>query len=610
MSMIEDSTKNCGNCGRSFAKAHRTYLGKSYCGSCYASHFAPSRCTSCGRSSRILKSEEPHPCPVCTRKARWENKPCVRCKRKIKIFGVETDDGRLFCMSCRPFAHPPRLCPGCNRLRHRLTRDPLRGVTEPVCGSCLYRLGKSRCCAGCRRPRNIAGERDGKGYCAICLPTGAPPIITCIDCGKHKFHFGSGRCEDCAWARTHSRLLNELLHAIPAFWARELLTEYYRALKDQVQHGAISQSLRRDVPFFVALSSHFDSADSLSGVMIIRRLGQSVVKSYGRVMSFLNAAGYITTYADPDYELEWHLSRIRTYTARGPAWSHAPVERFLNHMLNKRDLALDRGKRRRIPTKPKSLESAVRAAIDFLAFTESEGVTSLHEVNQDHLDLFLGRNRSYRVRIMAFVRYVRRNERTFQKLEGPQVNVEFSLQNVMQEEERLKLIDVLDQARAVPDLRCAILAMFALIYAQPPHRSVAMKLNTIRRGEDGVHEVRFAKVWITLDEVTNDLVERWLGTRRENSCFERDNESEYLFPGRQAGSHMRAGTLGRWLSSKGTTVRSLMTTSLVKWTTSDIASSRILVDAFGVSKITAAIYCKRLGVVTGEYAKHNSETRS
>lgn len=610
MSSPDQFRVSCGKCQAPLAKGQRIYLGVVYCGGCYHKHFIPSTCTRCGRSARILKDEEPHACPTCLRHARWEGKPCTRCKRPIRTFGIELDDGCLFCLSCKKYAVPPQLCPGCNEFKQDLGRDVRRGVTEPVCGQCRHRLGKAENCAGCRRPRFIAGERDGKRLCANCLPTGTPPIVTCSDCHKPKFHFGSGRCEDCAWRRIHSRLLTRLYAQVPAAWARDLMTEYYQLLRDQIAHGTLSKSLRHDVVFFAALSPHFSSADALTGVLVVRKLGHEFLARYGRVMSFLNITGYITTYQDPDYELEWHLSRIRSYTARGPAWSHAAMDRFLSHMLHKRDLSLDRSTRRTVPIKPKSMESAVRAAVAFLTYAAAEGATSLPEVSQEHLELFLGRHRNYRLRIRALVRYLRRHERTFQKLSVPASKHEFSLKHALSDQVRLDLIDTLGLSTTIVDVRWSLVSLFALIYAQPAHKSVALPLEAVRMGAEGLYEVRFAKVWLPMDEVTHPLLARWLSMRRENSCFERNDESLYLFPGRQAGSHIRSDTFTKWLTPRRLTTRALVTTSLVQWAIADPGSPRILVDALGVSRVTATTYCQQLGMQVRAHTRHAFDTRA
>lgn len=603
-------TPQCGHCHMPTTKIYRIYQGIAYGGCCYYKCFVPSTCTRCGVSSRILNGEDPHECPTCLRHMRWEGKPCAHCARPIRKLGIELDDGRLFCMNCKARAFPPKLCPGCNELKFRLTRDLRRGITEPVCGPCRYRLGRSVCCSGCRRPRFIAGEREGKPYCANCLPTGMPSIVTCIDCHKPKYHFGSGRCEDCAWRRIHSRLLNRLYPQVHAGWARDLMTEYYRTLRDHITHGTMSKSLRHDAPFFAALASHFNSADELSGVMVIRRLGHEFLAHYGRAISFLNVSGYITTHLDPDYALEWHLSRIRSYTARGPAWSHAALGRFLAHMLNKRDLSLDRSKRRTVPVKPKSIESAIRSGISFLTFAAAEGATSLSEVTQEHLELFLGKHRNHRARINAFIRYFRRHERTFQKLSVPSIKHEFSLKNVLSEDTRLDLIESFGQSTKIVDVRWSLVGLFALLYAQPPHKSVALPIHAVRMNNEGTYEVLFARIWLTLDEVTHSLMARWLSMRRETSCFERTDESDYLFPGRQAGSHLRSDSCSKWFKAKGTTSSALRKTSLVQWAIADYGSPRIMMDALGVCRPTATAYCQNLGTQLRPHARHAFDMRS
>jgi hypothetical protein len=379
-------------------------------------------------------------------------------------------------------------------------------------------------------------------------------------------------------------------------------------LIQQVTLGGVSGIMRRDVAFFVTLSGAFSCRDELTGLQILRRLGHRLAVKYARAMSFLSAAGYIHTHQDPDYDFEWQLSAIRNRVSTAPSWSQPVLARFLSHMIRLRDLVIDKRSKRRMPMKAKSVESAMRSATHFLVFADIEGIRSVHALNQDILDLYLGRRRKQRFVIRAFVRYLSKNERMFGKLRVPKPKVEFHLTNRLPESRRLSLINELGRLDSNPsDQRWALVSLFALIYMQPPHRAVEMRVDQIYDNGNTV-SVLFARHWIEMDPMTQRSIRHWLKARRENSCFERTGESPWLFPGRHASNHALPCSLQPWLRQFGVRTRELLQTSIVSWVERGIQNPQLLVEAFGISRVTAVLYCEHLGMLHSAEAKHAFDT--
>lgn len=389
-------------------------------------------------------------------------------------------------------------------------------------------------------------------------------------------------------------------------WARELFESYYRQMLTGVTNGVISGSLRRDVAFFSALSIRFNCKSEVTGLLIVHRFGHEMVRRHERAISFLNGQGVISTYDDPDYELEFHLSRIRDFIDDQSPWAAIVLRRFLAHIIKVRD-KLDLSKRHRAPTRPKSVESAVRSAAALLSLAESSGAKAINELSQDSLERLIGSNQRFRLTCASFVRYLNKHEKLFEKLRIPSRQNSVDLRRTLSEEKRTDLIEHFGQATDRADLHWALVALLVLIYAQSPTRAVRMLRNQVRERKGGGHQICFTKIWIDLDDVTSGVLTRWLDIeRREWSSFERSGTSRYLFPGKKSGSHASSISFLSWLrkNGRGVGVRALMTTSLTGWVSSSLNTYAVIIEALGISRATTSKYSEALGVQQAKMAKN------
>lgn len=390
-------------------------------------------------------------------------------------------------------------------------------------------------------------------------------------------------------------------------WARELFEDFYRLMQQTgMRHGFLTKRLRSDVTFFSALSMNFINRSELTGLLIVRRLGHDMIRRHERAISFLNTRNVVDTYDDPDYLLELALSRIWRIMDGHSSWVEAVLRRYLAHLLRVRDRVVDLSKRNRAPTRPKSIESAMRAALALLNLAESHQLQAVNELSQDHLDLLLGKSQRYRLTCGSFVRYLNKHETLFKKLHIPSRKNAINLRGLLTDARRADLIEHFGKATERADVHWALAALFTLIYAQPMSRIVRMHLSQVREIKGGVHEVKFTSVWLEMDTVTSSVLSRWLAMeRREWSAFERTGASSYLFPGKYAGSHADERSFHKWLKKNGRGVgaHSLMATSLAGWISSSLNTHAVIIEALGVSRTTTSRYAEALGVQEAKMAR-------
>ncbi|NUO78043.1 MAG: hypothetical protein HOQ32_18775 [Lysobacter sp.] len=595
----------CARCDR-FVRPKRALFGHTLCNACLTQTGTACPCTRCGRNTHVLPSAEVPLCFRCERTTWFDRQTCKRCGRSLADCARKRyPDGTASCSSCTTMLADPVACHYCGKWGLKRSRDYQRGFTELACHKCRTTDAAFQTCAGCRRYRLSAGERDGRPYCSHCLPTGAPPIITCVTCNAVKYRYNKDQCEDCAWEHSHRLLLARLAPQFKTAWARQLFERYHSEAKLKTLHGNWRKSLKRDIAFFQGLESAFDTPDQLNGVLIVRRLGSQFVKRYRRGMSFLAHIQLVVLDDDPDFEVERVLGNLKAIAINESDWIRLALERFLVHILNARARIVDRKRRGRIPVSPNSLDSAMRIARRLLIYARDEhGATSVREVSQEVLDQFIGQNKQARPGVSAYVRYLRRHEKTFhhlklRKIPAPAVPAHL----VLPEEERQHFIHLFSTVTEPKQVHWALVCLLNLLYAQLPIQLVRMERERVRHGSQG-YEMRFAKVWLPLDPVVQPLMARWMNSRREFGAFDATNSSPYLFPGVRSGTHLRASASANFRRKFDYDARVGRVTALAAMIRGGLKQSKVLTDCFGLSAIRAQAYLRHFGAGHQAQARH------
>lgn len=588
-------SESCKGCGTQMPHARRRDLEGGYCQVCYHRLFKHHPCQRCGKIARA-RDDDPTPlCYGCHRIVLRERRQCDGCSDLIGPRGVLRLDGSAYCRRClRHFW--PKTCAYCGFTGPRVTRNYALGFDQPACASCQTKRSAHVTCAGCRRPRKPAGERDGRIYCEQCLPTGAPPLIHCQDCGLWRPGYSKTLCEDCGWERLHQALLAKLTHQLTRGWTRELFAQYHRHARLANKRGRWYLSLKRDIAFFVALERVFGDREEVTSVLIVRRLGHEFVHKHPRAMSFLAYLGVIRLENEPDYRLELALSRLRHLLKDDTVWIQQVLQRFLERMLTTRARITNRSRHGRIPIKPKSIESALRTAHQLLTFAKLEyGASSIQEVSQEVLDRFLGSNSLRGARVRAFVRHINQRERTFHKLSVPLTPRQFPFRSLLTADRRLELARAFATASpSQADMRWGLICLLILVYAQTGVRACRIRLDAIRETPAG-YEIKFAKVWLEIDPLLTAPLRAWLAQRRETSAFDETDSSPFLFPGGIATTAVEPGSITKWLKKFKVSTNQLRATAIAAMVTGGIHQPRILMDCFGINSETAILFCQALG---------------
>ena len=585
---------HCCLCGRDRV-VHSRY-GGIFCGTCFYD-LPQVPCDQCAQLLRAPAAVTRPLCRKCRNDSEWTGVVCAHCGRvPQKNRRVTLKDGRQCCTNCKPMLMPPKQCSYCGQLAHRVYRVYSLGLTEPACPTCVGKQNSFPNCAACHRPRKLAGMKHGKPYCAACYPEQRPPQITCSVCNQLRSAYTKTTCEDCSWEASHSRLLKSLAPVLKTSWAKQLFAQYHHDAMLRSKRGNWRRALKRDVEFFIRIENEFDWAQDITAQLIVRRTGRAFVNRFRRAMSFL-ANCKLVDLKDPQYILEYKFQKLREISRANAEWIATVLEEFLDHLIQRANTKRRGHSRQRQASKPKSFESNIRAARSLLNIAQNaHNVRSLQGVNQETLNLIVGKRPGMRTALRSFVRFLNVNHRNINHLKIlPAQVTPVPAHLIMPERKRVALLKSFASNESRFEMRWALMGVFNLVYAQMTHQSCSMTLDQIKRVDDGFH-VCFARHWIELDPLFVPLLQRWLKVRREISAFEIAGASVYLFPGRQSGTHLHPTSGDVFRRRHGIAGRAGRTTALAGMIRGGLHQSRVLVDCFGLSMNRAQAYLNAFSV--------------
>lgn len=593
--MSPAQTIQCTGCDGAVGP-HRLQFGYAVCRKCWRKTGMKCICEDCGANTRVLPGQSLHLCFKCERNRWFEGKPCARCGRAPERRSRSRVGDDVLCQSCKAAQAPHVECEYCHEIGPERSRNYPLGFTKLACPRCQRGHEFFNTCAGCRRHRLCAGTINGEPYCEMCFVTGSAPIITCGSCGQRKYRFNKDECEDCAWERSHTLLIKRLSAEFRTPWATALFEQYHNDAKLKTMRGHWRKSLKRDVAFFQALETKFDGPEHLSGVLIVRALGNDFVKRYRRAMSFLAYAGLIVMDDDPDYAVERMVDNIKRLTASDTPWIQEVQDRFLTHLLLHRERVPDRTKHSRIPVSAYSLKSAMRAAHQLLTYArDAHAIESFHEMTQNILNQYIGLRRGNRIAVSAFIRYARRHERTFRQLKLPSAQkLSIPAHLIFSEDDRQRYLREFGKETEPGVLHWALICMLNLLYGQQPDKLVKLRMDRVRKSDDG-YEIRFAEVWLPLAPIAQPLMAAWMDNRREKGAFEATDSSPFLFPGMRTGTHLTATASKYYRKRIGYDARAGRVTAFAVMIRSGLKQTKVLTQCFGMSAMSATQYLREFG---------------
>lgn len=235
----------CSACDRSMKKAHRVYLSRRYCNTCYARLFKPRLCPGCGNSARLPIF---HPAAVCH--SCITSVPCMRCERIGRPVGRLTPEG-VACNSCAHYFTEPRHCEVCNALSTRLSKKIIDDQEMRCCPKCA---SNAETCPSCRRYRVLIDGRDGVRECHRCAHLGE---IECRSCGELSPAGYGSECEKCRDRRTFYKRLQMNVQALSRDAFREAYLAYGEWLINKIGPKRAALLINRHLKSFTEMNAQW-----------------------------------------------------------------------------------------------------------------------------------------------------------------------------------------------------------------------------------------------------------------------------------------------------------------------------------------------------------------
>ena len=156
----------------------------------------------------------------------------------------------------------------------------------------------------------------------------------------------------------------------------------------------------------------------------------------------------------------------------------------------------------------------------FCEFLASKGVTHWPQVEQHHLDEYIGvENRHAATRIYTFLEFIRHHYHLTHKFVRPKVRIKPAIDAILPKKD---MRDVLRRILKCPDDELIVVALLLALFAQLPVRSLELTYSRFRKNGDKI-EALFATQWTPLDGLTTKYLLR-IASDVGAASHDKDNE--------------------------------------------------------------------------------------
>ncbi len=272
----------CDECGDAVEKIHRCYKQRNYCHKCYVRVFKKRDCPSCGKSSRLHKTDQLAVCQKCE-----TNRPCILCQRIEYPLGKITAQGPV-CNSCSVYFREFQACERCGVASQRLSRISRFEDNLRVCPKCATRDYQT--CQSCRRYRSVEQDAvSGKMLCKKCLSC---PPLQCLTC-QQQIPAGCGKyCESCSWRRILGNRIKELVNTLVNPSLKGYFEEYMNWLDHEVGPHKAALLIHKHIQFFEKTNNLW--RDQIPDYApLLHRLRTSGLRKYELPIRWLVAVHYL-----------------------------------------------------------------------------------------------------------------------------------------------------------------------------------------------------------------------------------------------------------------------------------------------------------------------------
>lgn len=449
-------------------------------------------------------------------------------------------------------------CDNCHR--DVISRYQLLGGR--ICNACYSGLRRNPArCPGCAEIRVLAHlDSGGARVCAACV--GRVDRFGCRDCGSHQQLTGS-QCGSCRLSERLAKLLDDGTGTVHE--RLQPLSDYLLAVKDPrtavrwLKRESVADTLRGMAKGQLPVAH--TTLDELPLSMKTRYFRRLLISAnvLPEIDVFLNElelalARFLTTIPEEHARLIRRYHQWRTLPRLRQRAEPTSTGVFANHMRN------------------------VRLIAAFLAWLQEQHL-HLSTMDQAVVDRYFAAASSRDV-LGQFLTWAA-GSGLCTRVEVPRVRGG-PPQAAMSDEALAELAErVLADVALSPVGR--LLALFAIVYAQPIRSSVELRLEAVEQDEGRV-SIRFAATRVHLPATIAKLLQEHLEQLETRGSYH-PIVNEWLFPGIVPGQHLAAGTGIGLLTRAGLSVRALRTSRLVLL--SQTVPARVLADVIGISTQTA-----------------------
>ncbi len=336
----------------------------------------------------------------------------------------------------------------------------------------------------------------------------------------------------------------------------------------------------------LALDDQYDDPGKLSVNALLTAVGHRALWKYPNLFAFLFKEKVLPHVNKDAVEDFVELCKQRKLLAHaGDGWAAKMLADYHHDLLSMATSNQKLGRQLKMNTVTVSLV----ASKAFLSHATERGIRSAHQLTRDELDGFVREKPGLFNSVRRFIHWLNRNRKVFREISLPKANKKNSGVVGLSLPKQRALYQ--QWIAATEDMtKPAVIGIFMMLYAQPPKRIAAMRLNQVRRLDDGNYEIRFAKVPLQLDAAESALLDRYLTHRRRWSVFDEVSSSPWIFPGRGWKERLSEFTIGKYVQSWGTTASELYSTAMRSIYAEGLQHPKVPVDALGVSVITAVKY--------------------
>lgn len=484
-----------------------------------------------------------------------------------------------------------RPCAHCGTYSLFTKSDSHAGINEPVCSSC--RKNARITCAGCRKHRRPdALDAQGKQICKECHERGNK-AFKCPQCNQQGIKHSKSKCWNCYW-RDHAVVQVTRCQALlENRWSKGCFADFIQSLIEIKGPNFTSNKVERYFPFFAKLDSMFESKESISAKILLDVFGSEGLRRFTVPYDFLAKTGVIEALDRSEIEAAAEYRKHRNIVSKTEGrWFENDVKALHVHLQDLAAKYADRGwKGKKARFRPRTITSALRAAVLFYEHTDRCGISSVGQIHQNVVDEFIYLNPGYKNPVRALVRYLNRHGKLFRK-----VKVETPPENIRKElfipPSRFSELICEWIGADIEASKKALICTLMVMYAQPAATLVRLRLTDVLRDEGGVYKVAFGTAEIELDARIGVLFDKYLEHRHALSMMEDDHHNEWLFPGKKFGTHISQAAITSMLKEYGISADQMFTTAIYNAYQTGMRHPKVLVRAFGITSATAVKYLK------------------